>query len=71
MSEDTRTGNTSAMEAGSNAVIDPATSPLDPETEELAQQVADQVESFLLAVREISQYEVSSCLLYTSPSPRD
>src|SRR3712207_9373944 len=33
---------------------------LDPETEELAQQVADQVESFLLAVREISQYEVSS-----------
>jgi hypothetical protein len=36
------------------------TSGLDPETEELAQQVADQVESFLLAVREISQYEVSS-----------
>jgi hypothetical protein len=33
---------------------------MDPETEELAQQVADQVESFLLAVREISQYEVSS-----------
>jgi hypothetical protein len=33
---------------------------LDPEMEELAQQVADQVESFLLAVREISQYEVSS-----------
>ena len=32
----------------------------DPESEELAQQVADQVESFLLAVREISQYEVSS-----------
>src|SRR3712207_9422109 len=33
---------------------------MDPETEELAQQVADQVESFLIAVREISQYEVSS-----------
>ena len=37
-----------------------AAEPLTPETEELAQQVADQVESFLLAVREISQYEVSS-----------
>jgi len=32
----------------------------DPRDEELAQQVADQVESYLLAVREISQYEVSS-----------
>ena len=33
---------------------------VDPELEEFAQQVADQVESYLLAVREISQYEVSS-----------
>jgi hypothetical protein len=45
MSDDILTGNTTGM---------------DPETEELAQQVADQVESFLIAVREISQYEVSS-----------
>ena len=45
MSDDTVTGTTTGM---------------DPESEELAQQVADQVESFLLAVREISQYEVSS-----------
>jgi hypothetical protein len=49
MSEMTMTGTPAGGGAG-----------LDPETEELAQQVADQVESFLLAVREISQYEVSS-----------
>ena len=49
MSDDTLTGTPAGSTAG-----------MDPETEELAQQVADQVESFLLAVREISQYEVSS-----------
>ena len=49
MSDTTMTGTPGVGTAG-----------LDPETEELAQQVADQVESFLLAVREISQYEVSS-----------
>ena len=49
MSDDTLTGTP----AGS-------TDEMDPGTEEFAQQVADQVESYLLAVREISQYEVSS-----------
>jgi Domain of unknown function (DUF5063) len=49
MSDDTLTGTPAGSTAG-----------MDPETEELAQQVADQVESYLLAVREISQYEVSS-----------
>ena len=49
MSDDTLTGPSAGTATG-----------IDPETEELAQQVADQVESFLIAVREISQYEVSS-----------
>ena len=53
MSETTMTDPTVREPVTASGTVDPA-------LEEFAQQVADQVESYLLVVREISQYEVSS-----------